>query len=84
MAAALIEACPSVSSVTSRWRPRRRRRSPKYQEQLLDEASKHGATYGLCQIYRNEPWDYELRTNAIDHRCPPIYAEPTQDPRMQQ
>jgi D-alanyl-D-alanine carboxypeptidase len=46
--------------------------------------SKHGATYGLCQIYRNEPWHYELRTNAIDHGCPAIYADPTQDPRMQQ
>jgi zinc D-Ala-D-Ala carboxypeptidase len=98
-------------------------RSPKYQEQLLDEAiakygseeqaarwvatpstsahvsgdavdigpaaattwlSKHGATYGLCQIYRNEPWHYELRTNATDHGCPPMYGDPTQDPRMQQ
>ena len=46
--------------------------------------SRHGAIYGLCQIYRNEPWHYELRTNAIDHGCPPMYAEPTQDPRMQQ
>jgi LAS superfamily LD-carboxypeptidase LdcB len=104
-------------SVDSGWR------SPKYQEQLLDEAiskygsekeaarwvatpstsahasgnaidigpsaattwlSRHGATYGLCQIYRNEPWHYERRTNAIDHGCPPMYADPTQDPRMQQ
>ena len=23
--------------------------------------SKHGAAYGLCQIYRNEPWHFELR-----------------------
>src|SRR6266542_3167450 len=23
--------------------------------------SEHGAVYGLCQIYRNEPWHYELR-----------------------
>ena len=23
--------------------------------------ARHGATYGLCQIYRNEPWHYELR-----------------------
>ena len=97
-------------------------RSPKYQEQLLEQAissygsreaaarwvatpetsahvsgdavdlgpsdatawlSKHGATYGLCQIYRNEPWHYELRPQAVDHRCPPMYADPTQDPRMQ-
>jgi zinc D-Ala-D-Ala carboxypeptidase len=45
--------------------------------------SEHGAEYGLCQIYRNEPWHYELRPQAIDHGCPPIYADPTQDPRMQ-
>jgi len=46
--------------------------------------SEHGATYGLCRIYGNEPWHYELRSSAIDHGCPPIYADPTQDPRMQQ
>ena len=45
--------------------------------------SEHGAEYGLCQIYRNEPWHYELRPEAIDHGCPPMYADPTQDPRMQ-
>jgi zinc D-Ala-D-Ala carboxypeptidase len=46
--------------------------------------SEHGAKYGLCQIYGNEPWHYELRPKAIDHGCSPIYADPTQDPRMQQ
>jgi D-alanyl-D-alanine carboxypeptidase len=46
--------------------------------------SEHGATYGLCQIYRNEPWHYELRPEAIDRGCPPMYADPTHDPRMQQ
>jgi zinc D-Ala-D-Ala carboxypeptidase len=46
--------------------------------------SEHGAEYGLCQIYGNEPWHYELRNEAIDHGCPPMYADPTQDPRMQQ
>ena len=46
--------------------------------------SEHGAEYGLCQIYGNEPWHYELRPEAIDHGCPPLYADPTQDPRMQQ
>jgi LAS superfamily LD-carboxypeptidase LdcB len=44
--------------------------------------SEHGAAYGLCQIYRNEPWHYELRPEAIDHGCPPMYADPTHDPRM--
>jgi LAS superfamily LD-carboxypeptidase LdcB len=46
--------------------------------------SEHGAAYGLCQIYGNEPWHYELRPEAIDHGCPPMYADPTHDPRMQQ
>jgi zinc D-Ala-D-Ala carboxypeptidase len=45
--------------------------------------SEHGAEYGLCQIYRNEPWHYELRRGASDHGCPPMYADPTHDPRMQ-
>jgi hypothetical protein len=45
--------------------------------------SEHGAEYGLCQIYGNEPWHYELRPEAIGHRCPRRYADPTHDPRMQ-
>ncbi len=45
--------------------------------------SAHGAEYGLCQIYSNEPWHYELRPEAGDGGCPPMYADPTQDPRMQ-
>ena len=45
--------------------------------------SAHGAAYGLCQIYGNEPWHYELRAEAVDHGCPPVYADPTHDPRMQ-
>ena len=46
--------------------------------------SAHGAAYGLCRIYGNEPWHFELRPEAIGHGCPPMYADPTQDPRMQQ
>jgi zinc D-Ala-D-Ala carboxypeptidase len=46
--------------------------------------TEHGAQYGLCQIYSNEPWHYELRPEAIDRGCPPMYADPTHDPRMQQ
>jgi zinc D-Ala-D-Ala carboxypeptidase len=46
--------------------------------------SEHGAAYGLCRIYGNEPWHYELRPEAIAHGCPAMYADPTQDPRMQQ
>ena len=44
--------------------------------------SKHGAAYGLCQIYRNEAWHFELRPEAIKRGCPPMYADPTHDPRM--
>jgi len=45
--------------------------------------SERGARYGLCRIYDNEPWHYELRPDATDHGCPPMYADPTHDPRMQ-
>jgi zinc D-Ala-D-Ala carboxypeptidase len=46
--------------------------------------SEHGAAYGLCQIYGNEPWHYELRPEAVARGCPPTYSDPTQDPRMRQ
>ncbi|HEX4735679.1 MAG TPA: M15 family metallopeptidase [Thermoleophilaceae bacterium] len=46
--------------------------------------SSHGAGYGLCQIYGNEPWHYELRTEAIGRGCPAMYGDPTRDPRMRQ
>ncbi len=45
--------------------------------------AERGRRYGLCQIYANEPWHFELRTDAVDQGCPPVYADPTQDPRMQ-
>lgn len=46
--------------------------------------SEHGAAYGLCQVYDNEPWHYELRPDAMVNGCPPKYADPTEDPRMRQ
>ena len=46
--------------------------------------SEHGAAYGLCPIYGNEPWHYELRAQAVGRGCPPTYADPTEDPRMRQ
>jgi len=46
--------------------------------------SENGAEYGLCQIYRNEPWHFERRPDAVDDGCPRLYADPTHDPRMQQ
>ncbi|MBC3194954.1 M15 family metallopeptidase [Pseudonocardia sp. C8] len=46
--------------------------------------SSYGAGYGLCQVYRNEPWHFELRPDAVDRGCPGMYADPTHDPRLQQ
>ena len=43
----------------------------------------NGAHYGLCRIYANEPWHFELRPEAIDLGCPAVYADPTHDPRME-
>lgn len=42
----------------------------------------HGSTYGLCQIYRNEPWHFELRRAATKDGCPSMYRDPRSDPRM--
>ena len=46
--------------------------------------SRYGAAYGLCRIYGNEPWHFELRPDAVDHGCPPMYADAAHDPRMRQ
>ncbi|KZE89152.1 M15 family metallopeptidase [Microbacterium sp. TNHR37B] len=43
---------------------------------------RHGAPYGLCQIYINEAWHFELRTEAPTQGCPRMYLDPTEDPRM--
>jgi hypothetical protein len=40
--------------------------------------SKHGTRHGLCRIYRNEPWHYELRPEAMKHGCPSMYASPAE------
>jgi hypothetical protein len=45
--------------------------------------SRHGAGYGLCQVYGNEPWHYELRPRAIDRGCPAMYADSAHDPGRQ-
>ena len=44
--------------------------------------SLHGAAYGLCQIYANEPWHFELRPEAVTEGCPEPYLDPTYDPRL--
>ncbi|CAH0233914.1 D-alanyl-D-alanine dipeptidase [Microbacterium oxydans] len=49
----------------------------------LDWLAQRGARYGLCQIYGNESWHYELRPDAVNEGCPEMYADPTEDPRMQ-
>lgn len=46
--------------------------------------SRFGAEYQLCQIYKKEPWHYELRPEAVHDGCPSMYVDPSQDPRMQQ
>ena len=43
--------------------------------------SEHGDDYGLCQIYGNEPWHYELRPEAVDRGCPPTYADASHGPQ---
>ena len=45
--------------------------------------SRHGAAFGLCQIYANERWHFELRPGAIANGCPVMYADPTADPRIE-
>jgi D-alanyl-D-alanine carboxypeptidase len=45
--------------------------------------SRRGAAYGLCRVYRNEPWHFELRPSAKARGCPSVYATPAHDPRMQ-
>ncbi|WP_417507580.1 M15 family metallopeptidase [Microbacterium sp.] len=47
----------------------------------LDWLTQRGWRYGLCQIYANEPWHYELRPDAVDEGCPEMLADPTADPR---
>ncbi|MEL7976570.1 D-alanyl-D-alanine carboxypeptidase family protein [Isoptericola sp. F-RaC21] len=46
--------------------------------------AEHGAAYGLCRVYANEPWHVELRPDAADRGCPEPYDDPSQDPRLQQ
>lgn len=44
--------------------------------------SEHGAGHGLCQIYDNEPWHFELHPEALHDGCPPMYADPTRNPDL--
>lgn len=49
----------------------------------LDWLVQRGSHYGLCQIYANESWHYELRPDAVHEGCPEMLADPTEDPRTQ-
>lgn len=42
--------------------------------------SERGAAYGLCQIYANEAWHFELRPGAETSGCPGMYADASQGP----
>ena len=48
-----------------------------------DWLSRNGAEFGLCQIYANERWHFELRPAAVANGCPLMYDDPTADPRTQ-
>lgn len=50
--------------------------------QAREWLSAEGGAYGLCPVYDNEPWHYELRPDAAVDGCPPTYPDPTHDPRM--
>ncbi len=47
-----------------------------------DWLNRHGAQFGLCRTYDNEAWHFELSPSAIDQGCPPMFRDPTEDPRM--
>lgn len=48
-----------------------------------DWLAQRGAEFGLCQIYANERWHFELRPAAVANGCPLMYDNPTTDPRTQ-
>lgn len=48
-----------------------------------DWMARRGAEFGLCQIYANERWHFELRPAAVANGCPLMYDDPTTDPRTQ-
>lgn len=47
-----------------------------------DWLGRHGEAYGLCQIYVNEAWHFEYRSEATTQGCPRMFLDPTRDPRM--
>ncbi len=51
---------------------------------ILHGAQAAGPVPDGVTVFDDESWHYELRPEAIDDGCPPMYADPTHDPRMQQ
>jgi len=47
-----------------------------------DWIAEHGASFGLCLVYDNEPWHVEFRADAPVRGCPRAYPDPTADPRL--
>lgn len=39
---------------------------------------RHGADFGLCRVYANEAWHFELREDAATDGCPRMYADATE------
>jgi len=50
--------------------------------EAADWLARHGDGYGLCQIYANESWHFEMRPDAVDDGCPAMFADAAHDPRM--
>lgn len=48
-----------------------------------DWLASHGAEYGMCRVYSNEPWHFELRDTRERDGCPQIFRDPSHDPRLQ-
>lgn len=42
----------------------------------------HGAAFGLCRIYANESWHFELRRGATRRGCPAMFPDAAHDPRL--
>lgn len=48
----------------------------------IDWLVQHGADLGLCQVYANEPWHFELDPDAPAAGCAPAFRDPSEDPRL--
>lgn len=49
--------------------------------QAAEWLSEQGTAYGLCQVYDNEAWHFELRPEAVTSGCPPMYRDASQRER---